>query len=542
AGVRLDIAAQARGGLDHEFVDQMTEAWGWRGIAQTSGVETLTHEVKAAEVLPTLLDLLDWGFSRSAEELCQCTDPTGAEALLHQIKKAIFSAAAQRPEGSLSDLYQDLFPQICEMVSGRSLQQTRVSHSLRESCFDAKTARLPRFRILDRFLAPESRDICIRAYDEAVSGSEIYRLQQFGPGGIPFDLVTRAGGRGTLRILDEGIHVEGRQSDFIPTSRRVESATALAEAVTQFYGEDVNLVGKAITWIAMLAAEYIFIFNEGASSYTHRTASMLQKMREEGVALDVHPLLRVRYGAWDALEEVDAGFCLPDHYAEAFGKREIDAQEFATRWRPVMNEQESLLLQLGNLTRPADLLRFLQRREPERWGKELSQYEAARDMIRLANATTPADDREARELRESHYHLGMEIDVLQKDLGGLRREQMTALSADSSLLAERQTIASRIEELRRQRAGIMRKRWSLRAAAKGRRASDTYQEALSSLRSIAAKAELERLRLARNAYLVVHSLDQNNRRPTGWWLPLVAPDGAWFRAICRRSSAFIEEL
>ncbi|HET6384115.1 MAG TPA: hypothetical protein VFJ58_12050 [Armatimonadota bacterium] len=545
AGARLDIAAQARDETLHDLVDRVTEAWGWRGIAHTSGVETLTYEVPIRAVIETLIRLLDWGFSASARTLCRCTGPEQAEAVASQVRAFIDAAAGANPDGSLSDLYQALLPQMYALAGGEDLGGFEVSHSLAESRFNGETASRPRFRIVDLFLNPDSRDICATAYNNAVHGSEIYGLDRFGAGAIPFDVVTPEIGRGVLRITDEGVHVEGRSAQFIPTVSRVESVSALAAVLNERYGNDISLVGKAVTWIAILAAEFIFVFHEGASAYTRRTRQMLEEMRRHGVVHDVNPILRVRHSAWDALAEVRAGFCLPDHYAEAFGEREISARRFSERWRMVMDEQESLLLELGQLRRPVDLLHFLANRGGP-WPGRLHDYLNARGVIRAANGSAPEHAREAKRLREEHYRAGIEIDHLQKQLGEFRRRRLA--EAGSSFHTGRdpdsefQAIDGRMAQLREHRNDLKARQNRLKREASVARSSESYRQAQATRLGIESHAELERIELARRAYLVVHSLESNNRRPTGWWLPMVSPDGAWFNAICRSASGYIEPL
>ena len=546
AGVRLDVAARFQGRSPRELLDEASEAWGWRGIVHTSGLETLTYEVPVRDIRDTLLELLDWGLSRSAESLCHCIPSSQADELRTRLMDAVTLATAQHADGSLSDVYQALFPFLVELASGQHPEHTSVSHSMSESVFNTETARLQRYRILDLFLRPESRSICMDAYNHSVEGSEIYPLDRFGLGAIPFDLVTSHTGRGTLRITNQGIHVDGRRLDFIPTEARVESAAALAAAVVDFYGQDVNLVGKAITWIAIMAADHIFVFNEGASAYTQRTRQMLGEMREHGVLLDVHPLLRVRYGAWDALESVPSGFCLPDHFAEAFGQREISAADFAARWRTVMDEQEKLLLRIKALSRPADLLDFLRERSPQRWAGTLQDYLRAQMDVRSANACAPEMRRTLEDMRQAHYDHGLDIDRLHKRLGEIRailqETSSEGAGQDEALERERASIHAQIDTHRVERSQLRLRSQEIRSSTAARIREPSYQSSLAALRRIEAEAEYERIRLVRNAYMVAHSLEHNNRRPTAWWLPLVSPDGSWFRAICHNATAAIEDL
>jgi hypothetical protein len=92
----------------------------------------------------------------------------------------------------------------------------------------------------------------------------------------------------------------------------------LAAALQAKFGPDVALVGKAVALISMMAAEFIFVFHEKASSYTSRTQVMNNLLRENGIALHLHPMLRLQYSTWNSLAEVEAQFHLPPHLARAF--------------------------------------------------------------------------------------------------------------------------------------------------------------------------------------------------------------------------------
>ena len=58
-------------------------------------------------------------------------------------------------------------------------------------------------------------------------------------------------------------------------------------------------------------------------------------LRARGVELPVHPILRLRYASWDALEVGQATLTLPKHLAATFGADTIPSAELAARWRGV---------------------------------------------------------------------------------------------------------------------------------------------------------------------------------------------------------------
>jgi DNA repair exonuclease SbcCD ATPase subunit len=61
-------------------------------------------------------------------------------------------------------------------------------------------------------------------------------------------------------------------------------------------------------------------------------------------------------------------------------------------------------------------------------------------------------------------------------------------------------------------------------------------------RAISLEAELMRATLAREAIVTVHGLRKAGHRPSAWWMSLVCPGGAWFRATLERACAWWEPL
>ena len=61
-------------------------------------------------------------------------------------------------------------------------------------------------------------------------------------------------------------------------------------------------------------------------------------------------------------------------------------------------------------------------------------------------------------------------------------------------------------------------------------------------KNIAFEAELTRAKLVRDAVLASDGLEKAGHRPSGWWFPLVCPDGTWFRAMSRGAKFRLEPL
>ena len=114
----------------------------------------------------------------------------------------------QDADGTLSDFYRWLTPRLWALVRGSGSCNLTTSTSLRLFRFNRETCKLPRFRFVDLFLNPATREIAERCYDDAVRGSGIYTLDQFGPGALPFDVVIPGQGRGTLHLHDGTLTID----------------------------------------------------------------------------------------------------------------------------------------------------------------------------------------------------------------------------------------------------------------------------------------------------------------------------------------------
>ena len=113
------------------------------------------------------------------------------------------------------------------------------------------------------------------------------------------------------------------------------SVKELAEKLAHL-GE-ITLVGKAVSLLPMLAAEFVLVFHEGASSYSSRTRALTEEMAKRGISLPkLRPILRVEYKTWDALRAVPCAestvVTLPEFLRQALGRERITLMDFAVCW------------------------------------------------------------------------------------------------------------------------------------------------------------------------------------------------------------------
>jgi hypothetical protein len=443
-----------------------------------------------------------------------------------------------------------------------------ASNTLRLFQFNRGTAHLPRFAFADLFLRPETRKKAIEAYNRTVAGTEMYTLDRFGDGALPFDLVIPGKGRGTLCVREDAtVAVATEKPLTLCAPCDVTGIHDLADLVERELGPEVALVGKAISLISMLVSEFVLVFHEGASAYTHRTRQMHRRLAAGGVALpDLRPILRVRYATWDSLavRGESAAFRLPEHLAQAFSRETISAAEFASCWQCACSHEKRRLEQLAETRSPRDLLPYLARTLDDGWEARAKEYEAARmrllaiwdraqaiqgrvytlyDQVKqlksevMALERAKGDDFRARvrPLRERLWQRtqpagsGPEMEALQRQIDALQAERADRFDRE---IQERRTqirfALATVRDLKAQRLVIERGPEATGAREMRRR--------------IEAQAERAKARLARNAISVVEGLPHTNFRPSAWWFPLVDASGAWFRRLSDTAEYHLEDL
>ncbi len=565
-GVPFDWLAQGHAGGKNGFFAETTAAWGWRGIVSTQAHNVIAHDVPMQQIGPALLEQLDWGFAESLACLADPQTRAAGERTARLVRGWVTEFLETCSDDCrLSDLYQTLLPRFYELLLGSPPADLAVTCSTELFRFNRGTADRPRFGILRAFLDPRTRPAARRAYDRAVggSGSGIYTLDEFGEGAIPFDLVIPGVGRGTIRLTGRGLIVETTPQATVIPGPAITTLAQLAEAVEAAHGPDCDLVGKAVTLVSMLGAEFLVLFHETASGYTPLTRKMNDGLREAGFSLTLHPIVRLEYPTWDALASAppSAVLRLPPHLAQAFGRQDIPATEFASGWRGAVEGQRQRLRATGAPRRLRDLLLFLDSLGDGCWCDRLGEYEAAQKTLReiAAEGAVLGEQiaerrRELAEWRRERLALEarkgddwrqnvqplrarlQEAEMAGRDTAHLQRdlEQQfvsRATAFDDPLEATRDFIITarhRIAEFRRQRRLLERSPEALAARAQSE--------------AIAREAEMARLRLIHDAYLTVEGLEHTGLRPTAWWLPMVTPGGEWLQAIAAGTKARFEAL
>ncbi|MER3474046.1 MAG: hypothetical protein C4335_08430 [Armatimonadota bacterium] len=564
AGVAFDKVAKWHPDGEQNFTDRMTEAWGWRGLVHTELHSVIVHEVCLHHVLEPLMELLEWGFQQSLNLLPPHRRAEARSVVADRVLGWVTDFAKQYPDQCLSALYQWLFPRFFAML-GAPTDNLSTNCSANLLKLSPETASLPRFQLANIFLNPQTRPIAETAYNQAVEGSEVYTLDRFGEGAIPFDLVVAKRGRGTLRLTDRWLIVETPEPITIPLQRPVHSVVELAQVAQQHFGTGVTLVGKAVVLVSMLAREFLFVMNEGGSPYVWRTRKMNQYLREHGIAWDIHPILRLVYPTWDTMDGEDGlTITLPDHLANAFGKSEISTAEFSRRWREVVAEQKSLLETIRRLTSPRDVLEFLAQRESEQWHALRQEYDRDIAILRELRQHAQAIHQRIHALYAQIEGWKQEYQRIEREKGENYRQTIKPLKERLWELAQQgvtsgEEVTHLHEQIRRHEAERVRfdrelqqqREWIAQARAEVARLKPQRQmlergeenrRARQRVREIELLAELRKMELVRQAILVSEGLVHTDHRPTFWWIPLVDPSGGWFDRITQRTELYLEEI
>jgi hypothetical protein len=542
-----------RGGLKFEklmrkrpdFLDGATEAWGWRGIASLEENPPITAELPLRQVFPTLQATLDWALDASLD----CLSGEGARTahdLVDQLRTSLCDVYEQlfeeKPNPTLADFYRSLIPVLYTFAANFPVEPetTATTELLR---FNKVTADLPRFEVVNLFVDEKTRAEACACYDEAVHGGGQYELRRFGTGAIPYDLVVPGQGRGTVRITRKAVIVMTPSPIFITLKKPLASVADLAHSIETRLGPNCVLVGKAVTLIGMLAREFVFVFHEGASSYVKYSRKLHQCLQERfGRDLNLNPIFRLKYNAWDALQVCCSWIRLPEPFQAPFGAVEVCAPSIAGRWRTVAEEQECLIGKLGNLKRPVDLLGFLELQLGGSWKHLSEEYKALHDQLEK-------ETKGLLERRAQRLSLYAQRRDLKQERGGQERlsgehfrskifeksPSAEDINSRKDLQSNLQSVIAKIHEVEATIRKLMHEQRNLAQNPEVLRMHERR-------RSIEVEAELARLRLIRQAVISSRGMQKASYRPSAWWFRLVCPDGLWFRETVESAQCYLEPL
>jgi hypothetical protein len=536
AGVRISKLASAR----PNFLDEATEAWGWRGIVSLDEHAPITKDVPLRQLFPELQATFDWALDTTLAALGG-QGVVNATELADELRTQICELS-EEPGQSVSQFYRRLLPVFYEFCANApvDLETTATSDLLQ---FNTATYGSCRFELLNLFVDQATREVACSAYDEAIRGSSgLYELSRFGSGAIPFDLIIPGQGRGTIRLGTRGAVVMTSTPQFLSFKKPLTSVKDLAEAVEAKFGPDCVLVGKAVTLIGMLAREFVFVFHEGASSYVKFSRKLHQLLAQKGFPLQMNPILRVKYDAWGSLKVCCSWLQLPEPFQRAFGTEELCGPSFSARWKEVAKEQEEFLANLATMRRPIELIRFLDRTHGGTWNVLAEEYEGLHEQLgQLERALDQIRSRrfalydQARRLRAKRV-------AAEKAKGDHFRARIFEQEPSAEDLAQRELLTENVKKVIHEGVEVRNHMLELRHSQNQLLNEEGIRRTHERRRSIELEAELKRLRLIRQAIISSKGLTRANLRPSAWWFRLVCPDGLWFRETIDTAECYLEPL
>ena len=531
AGLRFDRLSRSRAG----FLDEATEAWGWRGIVSTDENAPITLEVPGDTLARELCNTLRWAIDESVASMGDHYRED-ANAFGDEMNR-VFCDVAEAPNRNLAAIYRDLLKPLYSIVAGNELdfETSQTSELLR---FNRSTIDLPRFELLAKYVNHSTRAEACKAYDEAVKDYPgLYELARFGSGAIPFDLVVPGHGRGTIRLGNRGAVIATKKPLFLSYKKPLESLEEFASLIETKFGPNCAVIGKAVTLIGMLGREFTFAFHDGASSYVKASRALHQKLD-----FKVNSILRIKYQTWDGLADIDTWFHLPKPFQTAFGGEEVCAPSFASRWRTVVSEQQDRLEQLGKIKKPGDLLAYLDQRVGGAWSSQAKEYTQIHATLAELSKTIESANRERRELVAARHASGQKWQAVQTEMGDHFRATIFEKTPSAEDIEKRTQFSAQLDALRSERQALEVRYAELGNLEREAARSDAFMKVHKRRREIELESELKRLSLIREAVISSKGLENANRRPSAWWLPLVSPDGKWFEQIMATATCCWEPM
>jgi len=541
AGVSLEKLAHG----DESFIDKWTEAWGWRGIAQSDSSPQVSCEISIHPLFPFLQSALDWAFEETLRCLCEPKQLNEAREVRDKIHTLLCDTLESCTGDTLSEFYECLLPRFHKLlVEKLSIGQeipvtiTRTTKLLR---FTRETAYLPRFDFVNLFLMPDTKDKACEIYNRAVSGTEIYSLDRFGTGAIPFDLVIPNVGRGTLRITPKMLVVMTPRPRFAKLRYPIENVFQLAEVTQEAFGECV-LIGKAVTLISMLSREFVFAFHETASPYLKVTREFHSLLRQAGFTVKSHPILRIAHETWDSLASTDRWFRLPKPLCRPFGAEHVSAHTFASTWRKVVEQQKRVLKTFGKSKKRIELIRALGNIMGGKWRSLAEEYEDMCEKLEPLRKKTWEVRKEIAKRYERLREIKREWQRTQEEQGDHFRKVILGQNPSSEALAERRKFSERIANLQKERGRIQDEIRELRRNLREFANSSEMYQVKSRRMEIEREAEYARLEAVHDSLITCYGLERAHNRPCAWWMAMVSPNGDWFKSMVSNLRLRLEEL
>ncbi len=544
-GVSLEKASL---GAPAGWLDAITEAWGWRGLVHTTPEQLVFSDVCIEYGAKAVRDVLNWAFDHSLHHLAPEHRQSAQLQCIEPLMRAFDTFGHDGYMDCLSRLYRWMWPHIVQLLT-RTQLNFDVTCSMDLFSFAPDQASRSRFTPLTWFLDRATRRYAEQAYNQAVADSEIYTLDRFGDGALPFDVVIRGRGRGTLHVDGRFVRVDCSPEFTCEAATTITSPVQLARTLSHCIDAPFALVGKAVMLVSMLCHEFIPVMNEEGSGYVTRTRLMHEALRDFGFPVNAAPILRLVYPTWDALAGAPVQFHLPNHLAAAFGRREVSGDTFAAEWRSVCAQQQQTLDHVAHWASTREALDAL-KTQSVTWVNlhdEYHQLHARLDALRRHGAEI---GRQMKALYEQIDALRTQEQQTERDKGAHWRDVLQPLrhadAPDPAALkaaeAERASFEHQLTVLRQQLTQAKEQAARLKPLRLEAERGPENQAIRDRMAAIEAEVERHRALLVRQAITTIEGLRHTGHRPTAWWFPLVDPSGQWFRNVVDHSRFYTQEM
>jgi predicted nucleic acid-binding Zn-ribbon protein len=191
------------------------------------------------------------------------------------------------------------------------------------------------------------------------------------------------------------------------------------------------------------------------------------------------------------------------------------------------------------MRKPRELLRFLAERNPVDWGDCEEIYNRCKSALVDLR-------RRALAIQERVNSLYAEIQGIREEIRSTERAMSqhfrSIVEWTAEAMATRADFAARLQRLNQRRRQVLAEVAELKRQRLELERGDDAAPHRAELARIELAANLERLRLVRNAILTRSSLTHTQHRPTAWWIPMVDPSGAWFNRIAATTEVYLQPL
>ncbi len=353
-----------------DFVDRESQAFGWRGIVNVTGNDIIAGEIIPKDLEDEVKEIVDFAVIET-RKIVKDANKLNFEPL-YRIQKLIVN------DGELlNNLYIKTFKQSLIEIFGKVPENIRYGSSSELLRFNTDTCSRPIFEILDVFLNKETRDLAIDSYNRAVNNTHISSLDKFAEGAIPFDLYIPRIGRGTLRYVDKKIYISSGMGNkpiniAVFNFEDAPNVYDLAKAVESKFGKNTSLIGKAIVLPLMILREAPLVLNEKGSSYFPIVHKLYERLKNQGISINLHPVIRMVYNCLDNINILgsEVVFKLPEHLIfisnNISNKDKIDAPSLSIEWRKWVERAKNLYNYLLNERSPEKILQIIMRYD-QRW-------------------------------------------------------------------------------------------------------------------------------------------------------------------------------